>query len=299
MSYDWSWFFSSFSQCSAALIGIIAAFIISKLLGESEKLEFLTKEIEELFIKKNDIILKFNNRNFDWYDRSQIKYSYDLKQNIDDKKFKKLSCDEDKLNLLFSIIPNLFGVDKCLKYLDSRIENSTMKFVVKDNIPIPQPPSLLDSFPPDDLWDKLSVEREVIHKILIDSIILVNSFKLKLNEIGFKSNNIKPIKVTIYFLMAGIFLTVIYPLHFLPVSVNESPVLTYSFSNIIKLFFSITGFHLSCLTIIINGILLYFLILAYSIERRYYKLKNKITPDVLDLKSWSEFFKLRFDIDIV
>ncbi|WP_262887779.1 hypothetical protein [Flavobacterium bernardetii] len=38
MSIDWNWFFSSFCQSAAALIGIIGAFIISRLLGLGEKI---------------------------------------------------------------------------------------------------------------------------------------------------------------------------------------------------------------------------------------------------------------------
>ena len=38
---DWNWFFAAFAQCAAALIAIIGAFVISKLLGENEKEEVI------------------------------------------------------------------------------------------------------------------------------------------------------------------------------------------------------------------------------------------------------------------
>jgi len=48
MIVDWNWFFAAFAQSAAALIAIIGAFIISKLLGENEKEEKQSNEIDEL-----------------------------------------------------------------------------------------------------------------------------------------------------------------------------------------------------------------------------------------------------------
>ena len=42
MNYDWNWFFSSYYQCAATLIGIIEAFVMSKLLGLSVKVNLIT-----------------------------------------------------------------------------------------------------------------------------------------------------------------------------------------------------------------------------------------------------------------
>ena len=35
MIIDWNWFFSAFAQSGAAIIGIIGAFVISKIIDES------------------------------------------------------------------------------------------------------------------------------------------------------------------------------------------------------------------------------------------------------------------------
>ena len=50
MIVDWNWFFAAFAQSAAALIAIIGAFIISKLLGENEKEEMQSNKIDELII---------------------------------------------------------------------------------------------------------------------------------------------------------------------------------------------------------------------------------------------------------
>ncbi|RWX47315.1 hypothetical protein H206_03730, partial [Candidatus Electrothrix aarhusensis] len=45
---DWNWFFAAFAQCGAALIGIIAAFIISKLLAEDNKYDSIKIKLESV-----------------------------------------------------------------------------------------------------------------------------------------------------------------------------------------------------------------------------------------------------------
>ena len=62
---DWNWFFASFAQCAAALIAIIAAFIISKLLGEAEKGEIHNSKIDELIIRYNDLFKRISARYFE------------------------------------------------------------------------------------------------------------------------------------------------------------------------------------------------------------------------------------------
>ena len=45
--FDWNWFFAAFAQSGAALIGIIAAFIISKIIGELEKEEEFSRDLKK------------------------------------------------------------------------------------------------------------------------------------------------------------------------------------------------------------------------------------------------------------
>jgi hypothetical protein len=95
MTIDWNWFFAAFAQCGAALIGIIAAFIISKLLGESDKYETIYRKLELLLLKKSDLINKLSHRHFDWYDKINIKYSYQIKEAIENGEFNDLAYEKN------------------------------------------------------------------------------------------------------------------------------------------------------------------------------------------------------------
>ena len=59
---DWNWFFAAFAQCGAALIGIISAFIISKLLAEDNKYDSIKIKLENLKIAR-DSERYFKNKN--------------------------------------------------------------------------------------------------------------------------------------------------------------------------------------------------------------------------------------------
>src|SRR4051812_42840852 len=60
---DWNWFFSTFSQSAAALLGVIAAFIIARLLGLDERTGMLRHEFDGLKVDKIKIerrLARFN-----------------------------------------------------------------------------------------------------------------------------------------------------------------------------------------------------------------------------------------------
>ena len=50
-SIDPNWFYSSSAQCAAAIVGLIGAFLITKLINQKAFLAQLRKEIEENKIK--------------------------------------------------------------------------------------------------------------------------------------------------------------------------------------------------------------------------------------------------------
>ncbi|NLA23812.1 MAG: hypothetical protein GX879_02490 [Bacteroidales bacterium] len=283
VNIDWNWFFSALAQSGAALIAIIAAFIISKLLGESEKQEILSDDYLSFEMKRKDLIRRIDNSPFDWCDRLTIKYSSKIRNAIKDGLFAEVEDlgDEGKIEALFIVEPNLYGVDNCIDYLNERIEEYDI------NYPSGIRPS---SFAPDGLWHKISNKKEQISSLELDSLHLIELFENLKKSFHNKALTFKPIKITIFFLMFGLFFNVIYPLHFLPLKINENPVLVYTLDNFLKLFFSTKGFLLLLLFLFIEGIFIYFLIFIYKIEKKYKSLINGITDDILDVKSYSSFF---------
>lgn len=290
MTIDWNWFFAAFAQSGAALIAIIGAFIISKLLGESEKEEQNSNELEELIIHYKDLKKRVSNRYFDWYDKKNIQYSSDLGDSIKNGDFNGLN-DEEKLSKLFEIETNLLGTDSCIDALNERIEKLTPTTTEFGNRLSMVNHTMELNIPPKGMWSNLSEEKEIINSLGIESETLIDQFRKTQNKIEAASKNLVPIKVTIYILMIGIILTVIYPLHFMPLEINQTPNVVVSISLFFELLFSLKGILLFILTLVIEGIFGYFLWLTIRTEKRYEEIKGKILDDYLDIKSYSKYFE--------
>lgn len=290
MTIDWNWFFAAFAQSGAALIAIIGAFIISKLLGESEKEEETANKIDELIIHYNDLKKRISNRYFTWYDKKNIEYSSELSDAIKNKDFENLNNNE-KLEKLFEILPNLFRTKVCLDVLNERIKKLAPKTTEIGN-GLSMVNQMLDiNIPPQNMWKNLDEEKEIITSLQIESETLIEQFiKIKRN-LNAVSKNLIPIKTTINILIVGVILTVIYPLHFMPLKVNEIPNIEFSLSIFFQLLFSLKGLLLFFLTIVIEGIFGYFLILTIITEKKYNNLNIKLNDEYFEIKSYSEYFQ--------
>jgi len=288
MSLDWNWFFSAFAQCSAALIGIISAFIISKLLGENDKYEAIAGRLDSLVIKKNDLCKRVSNRNFDWYDRLNIEYESDLERAITQGAFANLT-EEQKLERLFDLLPHLCRVEGCIDYLNAKIEELSGQSPRDLNL------RALTHRPPDDIWDELSRERETIQNLQIECETLIDKLKSVLRDFETTRRNLKPIRNTIYILSAGLLFTVIYPLHFMPLPINESPFIDFSMKILLSNLLSMKGGLLVILTITIESILIYFLFITNSLKSKYSKSIESVDDSWLDIKHYSKYFRSVID----
>lgn len=289
MTIDWNWFFGAFAQCAAALIAIIGAFIISKLLGESEKEEIQNSKIDDLIIHYNGLKNRISVRYFNWYDKRNIEYSSDLEKSIKKGDFNGLN-DEEMSQKLFEIEPDLFGTPSCLTSLKDLILKLSPKETKYGNgLSMISSPLAL-SIAPAGLWDKLSKEKDLINQLKIESTTLIEQFIKAKNDIGITKNNLIPIRTTIYILCIGLILTVIYPLHFMPIGLNQSPSIEFNFNLICFHLFSLKGFLLITLTIVIEGIFGYFLWLLSSVEKKYNDILIKLEDKYFDINGYSEYF---------
>lgn len=289
MTIDWNWFFAAFAQSGAALIAIIGAFIISKLLGESEKEEQNLNDLEELIIHYKNLKKRISYRYFDWYDKRNIEYSSDIGEAIKNGDFDGLN-DDEKISKLSEVKPNLFGTDSCIAALNERIEKLTpTKTEFGNGLSMVNSPIELN-IPPKGLWSDITDEKEIINSLQIESEKLIDQFTRTQNKIDATSKNLVPIKVTIYILMVGIILTVIYPLHFMPLEINQTPNIVISVNLFFQLLFSLKGILLLLLTLVIEGIFGYFLGLTMRTEKRYDALKEKILVKYLKIESYSKYF---------
>ena len=320
---DWNSFFGTFAQSAAAIIGIIAAFLISKILGENEKLELQSDSIDRLVIKYYHIKSKIAIRHFEWYDKRQIEYSSELEKMrarifsnrartssnlalnasgnqriaralltkaIEKDAFAGLS-KEQRLEKLYEIMPKLYRTPDCEFELNKRI---------KDMEPIYLPMGGGKSFKqakytmllaPNGLWDNLSEERELISQLEIESHTLINKFKRAQKALSAMRKNIKPLQNAIYLQSAAFLITVVYPLHFMPMAAGVIPKLGFTPAVIAETLFSFKGFFLLLLCLLILGIFGYFLFVIRKLLQTYDAIESSLLPDYVDLTKYSEYFR--------
>jgi len=279
---DWNWFFAAFAQCGAALIGIIAAFIISKLLNESEKADNLSQRLESSIVSYNDIKNRIATRHFNWYNKKNIEYSSSIKKAIENGTFENLDKNE-QLEKLYSIEPKLYKNAGNIINLRKRIREVNQQKGSFASIG-------LGLIIPRGLWNHLDEEKELINTLKIEGLALIENFKLLENELKNTQVKLKPINYTILVLSIGFIFTVIYPLHFMPLPVGNSPQLEWAVSLFFTHLFSLKGVLLLLLTAVIEGVLIYFLILTRTLKFKYSKTTEEILDDYVSIEGYSSYF---------
>jgi len=287
MQIDWNWFFAAYAQSAAALIGVLSAFIISKLLGESDKYEQILNTLNKLNLKRNYYLDKISVYKFKIHDKQSIKYSYSLGKAINNGEFHGLA-DDEKLKKMFELDQSLFQTENCLSYLKERIEevaNGNIPFGQNHSIKIPEL-----NIPPEGMWDKLAEEKDKLIDLKIDCEFLIKELEETKRNLSKTKTNLKPLKITIWLLSVGLVITVIYPLHFIPLEMNSVPHISFSFEAICNNLLSLRGVLLVLLFLAIESIFIYFLSLINGLEKKYDSSIQTIEASWLDITEYSQYF---------
>lgn len=288
---DWNWFFSSFCQSAAALIGIIGAFVISRLLGISEKISNVISELDNLLIEFNEIVLKVNSRHFYWFTKTHVKYNDDLKEQIKNGKFENLT-EEEILEKVYNLDDRLYKIDKAVlesyneiyKKYKSEYINLGNGISTKANYP------LID-FPPKNLWNDLENEKELIDQLQISSHILIQKFTKNSQDLKSFDDSIKSLRNIIILILVAFPLIVIYPIHFMPMFPNQNPEITINIKQIYFSLFTIKSGLIFIFLITIEGLFYYFLSITKNLNTELKSAQAYNSNDIKDIKRYSIYFK--------
>lgn len=277
---DWNWFFSTLSQSAAALIGIIGAYVISRLLAINSEINALGSELDDLLIDYNGIILKINRIRFDWYTTFLVKNNTKLKKMINKGDFEDLT--EDKvIEKIYEIDDSIFKIDDAVltAYNELRVNYKPFKALI-----------IFDAINNNQINELLN-ERERFENLQIASYILIEKFKKNSQHLNYFDNALKAMKIIIYTLLFAFFLLVIYPLHFMPMSENQDPEISFKLKQIIISIYSLKGGLLIMFFSIIGGLFLYFLYLTKLIKRILNYENERNSDYYKNIKNYSVHFK--------
>ncbi|WP_160714197.1 hypothetical protein [Chitinophaga solisilvae] len=277
MNTDWNWFFSSFCQSAAALIGIIAAFLISRLIGMNEKVNAIISGFGELVIDRNKIIHGLGQRRFRWYNSTLMRYNEHLVEDIRRGHFSGFS-EIDILEKIYSEDDRLFKANDVVLHTFAEMRE---KYGGGRSAAIEMPPK--------DTWEQIRKERELIDHLEMEARKLIQLFKKNEQELKVFRDTFRPLSYIIIVLMIAFPLTVIYPLHFMPVQSNRPPVLTLHWSVILRTVMSLKGFLLAIFFVTIEGIFLYFLTLVNKMRREVMTAAGRHSPDYQKIHYYSPY----------
>lgn len=291
MSIDWNWFFSSFSQSAAALIGIIGAFIISRLLGLSEKINSTISQFDNLVIEFNKISGSISNRHFYWYNNNRIRYGDTITKALRNGDFNNLTNEE--------ILKKIYELDKLL-FKDDDAVLKGFKELWQSNMPKHSSPLTRGNVPvinmrafdimPANLWNNLNKEKDTINQLEVESRTLIQRFQQNQQELQSFNETTKPLKNIIIALMISFPLTVLYPLHFMPVAINQYPTITFGIIQIIQSVLTLKSILLFIFFASIEGIFYYFLTLTAQLNFRLAGAMKNNAEKYRDIKSYSKYF---------
>lgn len=287
---DSNWFFSSFCQSAAALIGIIGAFVISRLLGIRDRANVVISDFDHLIIEFNELILKINSRHFFWFTKTHVKYNSKLRELVSAGSFDNLD-EKEIIDRVLGLDDRLFKIDAAIMEGFNDVYNKFKPnytdlgngFSMKNTFPI------LD-LPPKGIWRDLEAEQDEINKLKIQSQILIQKFNKNSHDLKSFEDSINSLKTVILFLMIIFLLTVIYPLHFMPVSVDSSVNITINIMEIFKSLFTLKIILLSLFLFSIEGIFYYFLTLIKSLKKDLKSIEDYNSDDLKDIKRYSVYF---------
>ena len=290
-SMDWNWFFSSLAQCGAALIGIIAAFIISKLLNESEKADSYQNQLKKLKAQYTEVRNRIGLLDICGYNARVIYTSYGLFDLIANGEFDDKTPDERLANLylrfphLYRHESNKAQFERFYTYAKEAIAKNSAVYFDEDT-----PLTNISAIRNPEIYKELNDRKIEIEKHKIEAESLMRSFQILKDEIQVKQAGLNQTLLVLYILMAGLFFTVVYPLSFLPVSQYDNIRLSLKLSDIWNHIFSLQGWMLFLLLLFVEGIFVYFIGLIYNLKSDYKTMKDGIVDDYLNLWGYSEYF---------
>lgn len=300
---DWNWFFSSISQSAAAIVGLLGAFVISKILSNQTTFQEKKVQIDTLINDAKKLTLDAESLAIGWYIKHQLESTLEeIDSEIEednDVAFKptdyflekyRFPRFESRENLEQKITEHIDIIQK--EIIETRA--SFKEYQQRENKRLQEPTtrSILDTFsnlnlpdingyfsarPPSGTWQRsrdlsslsrpwpaIEAEGDKIMACISQAQHHTQKIKDFLPLVLSNPESSSLIRATLWLLLLLFFVGVIYPLSFLPQPVNAA--ITLSLEAFIPTLFSIKGLMLAPLGVIFTIIMSAFYLLNRSLK---------------------------------
>ena len=272
---DWNWFFSAMAQSTAAIVGLFAAFIITKIINNQTEFARKKDQISELCNEALRYIESADNRYFNWYNERRMATGLNHVREMIIKDTDQLTAEEYYSEIYFPIYEKK---DEVLKQIQS----------VKDDFPALHEGAWTSIDLGVELTNKLVKEEDDINRLITEINHHIRRINSTLLSIKGNPESSGLIAISIGSVILLFFSGVIYPLSFLPLKADAE--ITLSFTAFWDILLSTKGIMLLIVSIIFSGITTVFL-----------KINSTLTYDETDIEnlrlysnisSYSDFFKI-------
>lgn len=286
---DWNIFFSSIAQAFASLLGVVLAFIISKILNEAIDYDNTEKDVSCLILEVEEIKRRVKQLKFVWHDKAIWEYDYKAKDLIRNNRLES-SSDIDIIQFIKSNLPDIYDPESILDKIKQSIQIEQNMRISSNASYIMQMARVAPGVP-DGLWSSIAKFEEDFSNFEIRAQIIVKKIANSKNSIARNVSDFLNLKNIIIIFLPLITLTIIYPLHFLPIAENSIPHISFNIGNAIGYLFSIRGLFISILFIVTSALIIYFYTICVLTIKKYKALKEKFNSEVSDIKYYCKYFQ--------
>ena len=243
---DWNWYFSTLSQSAAGIVGIIGAFIITKILNNQSIFKQKSTRTKQLLAESKLKIAEAEHLKIDWY---CFQTARRLKDKFD-KQFHKNNNLRTSEFYEAHTFPAYMDRVKAIELIDTWLGEAIAETASENNLhdfgKFSIESDSTRTFRNEHRRD-VDAHGDVIDKCFIDCRYQTEINKNHFAEIQGNPEASREIDNTINLLSLLFFLGVIYPISFLPVSTAG---FEFTFLAIIYFYFSLKGLLLSTVTIL-------------------------------------------------
>lgn len=295
---DWNVFFSTISQTSGAIVGIFAAFLITKIVSNQAEFSQDKADASNFILKSEALCDEAKSRYFNWYnERIRDQELCDIEEAFHEKgelltpaeylekyNFSSFDAKEDIVPLLEEKVAEFHSIRKKEQAERDKFENNTfgIAYAMPKSMYI-KPLSLVSI--------NTTPEREEIDNLLVRTLHQVKVNKSHVEKLSSGQDSSNLINFSIISVLLLFFAGVVYPLSFLPLEVNAE--ISLSIGAFWDILFSLKGAMLSLISVIFSGLMLVFL-------KANMKLKH--TDDTIEklakfsqLENYSNYYKNYID----
>lgn len=246
------------------MIGVLLAFLVSRIISESSDYDRLEYDGQALIDESADLKARIQSMNFDWHD-SRIYEEHDFDEVRADLISLDNTSDEVKINFLKRELPRIYYPEKFVSHLNIKI-NAVIKAsqqsarqsstaIGKNTFQIPARSLFKPTNPM--LWQRLREFEDGFEDITFRVQSVIRRHKSLRRALQRNMVDMNGLSRSLLLLAPVVLLTVIYPLHFLPVPTGHAPSMTTDYAVIRDLVLSIKGFFLVILSFLSVGLLVF------------------------------------------